>query len=89
MIYLSKMQESHENVKDRRLICLGELREMGYKIEVIAWNWHFRINDSLDVWIPNAKWHDIKTQKRGSWRGKNLKEAIIKYFTHHHSSKPK
>jgi len=44
----------------------------GYKIEQKT-EYHFRINDHIDIWPARGKYHDLKTNERGVVEGSLLK----------------
>lgn len=37
-----------------------------YRVEQLS-EWHFRINERLNVWPSSKKWHDPNTQKNGRY----------------------
>ena len=40
------------------------LRQEGYKVEQKT-DYHFRINDTIDLWPIHNRYHNIKTNRRG------------------------
>lgn len=52
------------------------LSELGYKVEKKT-DYHYRIDDQIDLWVTHNRFHNIKTGKRGG--AKNLAE----YIKHH------
>lgn len=64
---------------DRRKSYFVELVEAGYIIRKLT-EYQYRINEALDVYPKNAKWHDLENNIRGSFHGKNLATFVRKYF---------
>lgn len=53
--------------QDNFLLWLGDrLRENGYKIEIKT-PYHFRINDALDIYPQNRRYHDLIGGLRGDY----------------------
>lgn len=71
--------ETPYEVYDRRKSYFQELIDSGYHVEQMT-EWQFRVNGVLDIYPKNARWHDIKRQKRGGFQGKNLARFVRKYF---------
>jgi hypothetical protein len=55
--------------REPRIQKLMELRDEGFSIEQIS-TYQFRVNDRLDYFPTNDKYHDLTTGKRGEIRGK-------------------
>lgn len=53
------------------------LKDKGFKIEQKT-DYHFRVNDRLDLWPTHNRWHDIKRDKRGG--AQNLAQFTIYFF---------
>lgn len=73
------LHESKEIVRARRKSYLPELEELGYTVERKT-EYQFRINGVLDIYPTNAKFHNIKTGKRGSFAGQNLATFVRRYL---------
>lgn len=73
------IHETPGQVVERRKTYLPELARAGYTVRKIT-PYQFRIDDRLDVYPTNARWHDIKTGKRGGFEGKNLARFVRTYF---------
>ena len=43
------------------------LRSEGYRVEQKT-EYHFRINDTIDLWPIHNRWHDLRTNRRGGAR---------------------
>jgi hypothetical protein len=54
------------------------LREQGFIIEKKT-DFHFRINNVLDVWPTHNRWHDLANNKRGGT--KDLAKFIEEFFS--------
>lgn len=55
--------------REPRVKKLMELKDLGFEIEQIT-GFHFRVNNRLDYFPTNDKYHDLVTGKRGEIRGK-------------------
>jgi hypothetical protein len=53
------------------------IKDKGFKIEQKT-DYHFRVNDRLDLYPTHNCWHDTKTNRRGGTR--NLAEFTIYFF---------
>ena len=42
----------------------SQLRKMGFTVHAFS-EYHFRVNDVFDFWLPRGKWHDLVTGDRG------------------------
>ena len=43
------------------------LQDHGYDIKSFNSGWQYRVNDKIDIYPRNERWHDLKTQDRGSY----------------------
>lgn len=41
-----------------------QLRQLGYEVKQFS-EYHFRVNERIDFWLPRGKWHDLLTGERG------------------------
>ncbi len=58
---------SKKPTQDAFLLSLAaRLTKYGYTVEIKT-PYHFRVNNCLDVYPQNRKWHDIKQNKRGEY----------------------
>lgn len=64
---LGKMQLRRLN--EKYLGCVKALTE-----------YQFRINNRLDIYPRNQKWHDIKNNTRGDYRPNRLEAFVINYI---------
>lgn len=71
--------ETKEKVYARRTSYFPELEDAGYTVEKKT-EYHFRINDVLDIYPTNARWHNLVSGKRGSFRGKNLARFVREHL---------
>jgi len=82
-IYEAMREERRERATARRTesaIVFLELAHGGFKVRMLT-EYHYRINERLDIYPTGTKWHDIKTGKRGFYRGpRKLKEFVEKVF---------
>lgn len=56
-----------------------ELRNVGFDVKEIS-AFQFRINDRLDIFPSNKRFHDIKTMKRGDIGNGRFCEFVKEYF---------
>jgi len=42
----------------------AKLRKMGFHVHQFT-EYHFRVNDEFDYYLPRGKWHDLLTGERG------------------------
>lgn len=68
-----------ESQRDKRTRLLLELMHEGYDVVQLT-PYQYRVNGTLDIYPTWAKWHDIKTGKRGTFRGTNTKEFVKGWF---------
>ncbi len=54
---------------------IWELMDEGYEFEELN-PYQFRINDQIDLYPTNSKYHVLKTNKRGYYTEKNLSQII-------------
>ena len=71
----SSHYERHKRRMDN-LRALEVIRQKGYKVCSIRAPYHFRINDILDIYTTNNRYHIIGTERRGSYV--NVEEVIDK-----------
>lgn len=71
-----------QKYRDRRTPQILELDHEGFDVEEIT-PYQFRINDRLDIFPTNARWHDTEINKRGSFSGQNVKQFVRTYFEEH------
>ena len=71
--------ESPAQIMERRLSYIDQLIEAGYTVNFLT-QYQIRINNRLDIYPKNARWHDIKLNKRGGFEGRNLATFVRKYF---------
>lgn len=84
-LYLLRFAGMTENVKfekprditERRKSYLPELANAGYTVDRLT-PFQFRINGRLDIYPTNARFHDIKTGKRGDFWGDDLEKFLEK-----------
>lgn len=72
-------RQNKAEARARRTTFLGELVDEGFKIHRFS-DYQFRINGRIDIYPTNGKWHDVVTNKRGSFRGQNVAKFIREYF---------
>ncbi len=77
---MNDFHETPQEVKARRKIFLPQLEKEGFIVIEITPS-QYRINNRLDIYPKNARWHDIKKNKRGSFYGRNLGNFVRGYFT--------
>jgi len=73
---MNKMRER------RRLVFLDtidEFKGLGFDIKTIT-EYQFRINDCLDIFPSNKRYHDLTKNVRGDIRGKTFNQFIRNYF---------
>lgn len=73
------VHESKEQVFARRASYIPELDGAGYSVKQLT-PYQYRINGFLDVYPVNARFHDIRTGKRGSFHGQNLASFVRRYL---------
>lgn len=56
--------DAHEESLLTRIEAILNLRALGYDV-IAKTEYHYRINDRLDVWPVRNRWHDLKTRERG------------------------
>lgn len=82
-IYEAMREERRERAEARReesAIVFLELAHAGFKVRAMT-EYHYRINERLDIYPTGTKWHDIETGKRGFYRGpQKLKAFVEKFF---------
>lgn len=61
------IQERRRTRRDRRTVDILALRDRGFSVRELT-PYQFRINDTLDLYPTCNRWHNIKTQKRGSYQ---------------------
>lgn len=69
---------------DRRCKGWDELRNLnmaGYAIKDLNRGFQFRVNDRLDVYPTNKKWHDTYTGKRGTYE--TVYDFVVHFFKKH------
>lgn len=66
MTKTAKLRNSWKRDKGTDLIL--ELQDYGYKIDRLT-PYQWRINDRLDLFPTNRKYHDTFTNERGDWQG--------------------
>ena len=59
------VQRRDKRVEDATQI-FNQLKKDGYKVEFKT-EYHIRINDTLDLFPVNKKFHNVKTNKRGKY----------------------
>lgn len=58
---------------------LGELYTNGFDIDQKT-EWQYRIDETLDIYPRNHRWHNLKTGERGSYRPGRLLVFVDKHF---------
>lgn len=58
---------------------INEFKELGFDIKEIT-EYQFRINDCLDIFPSNKRYHDITKNVRGDIRGSSFNQFIRNYF---------
>ena len=56
-----------------------ELRELGFEVKEIS-KFQFRINEILDIYPTNKKYHNLKTDVHGDIRGNDFSGFVKKFF---------
>lgn len=80
---VSEMWKAHrldiQDHRQKRNFTVGRVIKMmskeGFEITQFT-DYHFRVNDILDIWPAGANYHNIKTGKRGTYR--EVKDLIRK-----------
>lgn len=62
--YRGQQQVRRKNRLGPRSEAILALKVQGYMVEQKT-EYHFRINNRLDVWPIHNRWHDLKTNQRG------------------------
>jgi hypothetical protein len=58
---------------------MKKLQAMGYTVEAKNGGFHLRINDQLDVYPSNKRWHQLDTGDRGGYENMlALVKAMVK-----------
>jgi hypothetical protein len=60
-------REYLDKVVPDRIKDIESLRRKGYKVRMIT-PYQFRINDALDLFPTHQRFHNLRTQKRGSYK---------------------
>ncbi len=71
--------EDNYQRSSRRVSFLPQLIEEGFTVKKLT-DYQYRVNEVLDIYPTNAKYHDIKRNKRGSFRGQNVCMFVRKFF---------
>lgn len=74
-----EVKKNKQTQRDKRITFMLELLTEGFEIVQLT-EYQFRINGRLDIYPTWAKWHDIKTNRRGSFRGINVKLFVRGQF---------
>ena len=64
--YRERQKERRQKRLPVRTKEIIDLRNKGFKIEQKS-EYHFRINDILDVWPTHNRWHYLKENSRGGF----------------------
>lgn len=56
---------------------IKELRELGFEVKEVT-SFQFRINEMIDIYPSNRKYHNLITRKRGDIRDIDIKAFIKK-----------
>lgn len=58
----------HSAQRDKGTYSIKALADEGYIVERLT-QYQYRINDRLDLFPTNRKYHDVLTGERGDWQG--------------------
>ena len=72
-------KEARQSQNDKRTAHLMELLKEGWGVMALT-PYQFRVQGRLDVYTTWAKWHDIKTGRRGEFKGTNTKVFVKEWF---------
>lgn len=80
-------REAYKQRRDKRLAIRTKeilaLTEFGYTVEMKS-EYQYRINDIVDVFPVNNRFHDIRTNHRGHYN--NIKPFLLKALRKEHHS---
>lgn len=66
VLFIESVNLPRESQENFYLDLMDRLRRLGYQVRQLT-PYQFRIEGRLDVYPVNRKWHDIKSNKRGSY----------------------
>jgi hypothetical protein len=74
-----QMKIMRDKRRDELSMALRNLRSAGFEIKTITPH-QFRINECLDIYPANKRYHDVIKNKRGDIRGVRFEDFVKNYF---------
>lgn len=78
---VSSPDDSSDQRRAKGVYELKRLSDKGYDVQNLNKGYQFRINNRLDVYPTNKRYHDIKTGKRGGYS--TIHDFVVKFFNEH------
>lgn len=73
------MSEMRERRRNQFHAAKRDLRRLGFDVREIT-AFQFRVNETLDIYPSNRRYHDIRKNQRGDIRGISFGDFIKKHF---------
>ena len=77
--HAEQMDNMRRRRRDQFWQVIKDFRRMGFEVKEIS-PFQFRVNESIDIYPSNKKYHDLKKNERGDIRGKNFDTFLRGYF---------
>lgn len=74
-----EMGKMRENRRKQFIQILPVFRKLGFVVREIS-PFQYRVNDILDIYPSNKRYHDLKTHVRGDIRGVSFNIFLRKFF---------
>jgi hypothetical protein len=73
------MKKMRNKRRDKFFETIKEFERLGFEIRRLT-PFQYRINECLDIYPSNKRYHDLKTGQRGDIRGISYGDFLRKYF---------